>query len=259
MSTMTLPPKFTALALMTVVTLSMSRPGTARAQAPSSSSEAVRRVWAMSACLGDQVSELERLLILITQAERQRERSSGEAVRRDAELSLDALLQRAEAVREAARGCLESEQIVSLRPTTVVRPPPADPSADSVAETGGTVRETERQTQLAPGVLVVRGEQVDGQGSLSPGVVRTAVASVGPRLRRCYDRYLERGSLGARELELVFTFRGRGPATGVAIEESGFGDRAFEGCVRAAAGRLVSSASPSGGAVTYSYRFRFGG
>lgn len=82
---------------------------------------------------------------------------------------------------------------------------------------------------------------------------------IGSRLERCYDRYLDNGSIRARQLDLVFTFRaGSNRASSVDVEQSQFEDERFQRCVRSAGQRMRATASPRGGEATYNYRLRFG-
>lgn len=81
---------------------------------------------------------------------------------------------------------------------------------------------------------------------------------IAPRLDRCYARYLDRGSIEARELNLVFSLRGSSRPRRVDVERSGFADAAFERCVGAAGRHLRVSSAPSGGEAVYSYTLRFG-
>ncbi|MEQ8459159.1 MAG: hypothetical protein RLO52_35400 [Sandaracinaceae bacterium] len=219
--------------------------------------QALASVRAFADCLERQHAEMSRIQRLIGESEAQRDRASGR-VRQDAEAALEALIARAAAARRQTQECVRAADIPSPGTRVVERAPPPDPAADSVAQQGGTVRTVEENAALTSNIRVVRGEQVDGQGQLDASVVRSAVRGISSRLERCYDQYLERGSLQAQQLNLVFTVRGAGRASRVSVERSGFSDARFERCVRSAGGQLRVSRGASGGEAIYSYTLRFG-
>lgn len=241
------------IALLTV-------PAAASAQTlgPSERDAALSHLRSFASCVQRSHDDLQRILMLVQDSERQRERARDAAARRDAELAIEALIARAAEVQNRARTCIASSTIPSPVVEVIERDPPPDPHADAVAESGGTVRTVETNAELAANVRVVRGEQVDGHGRVDASDVRAAVRAVAPQLERCYEAYLDRGDLTARELDLVFTFRHAGPATDVDVERSGFSDRPLEQCVRQAGRALRISRPPSGGEAVFSYRLRFG-
>jgi hypothetical protein len=233
-------------------------PAVASAQEMSASDRAaaLSRVRGLAECLSTQHAEMQRLLRMIGDSEVQRDRARDPRVRADAEAAIEALIGRAAAVQTRARACVGGAPLPSPGTRVIEQGPPPDPAADAVSGTGGTVRSIEENATLTELVRVVRGEQVDGQGQLDPSEVRSAVRRIGPRLAACYDTYLRRGSVQARQLDLVFTFRG-GSARDVEIERSGFSDPTFERCVRGAA-QSLSAPAPRGGDATYGYTLRFG-
>ncbi|HJL18719.1 MAG TPA: hypothetical protein RMH99_23860 [Sandaracinaceae bacterium LLY-WYZ-13_1] len=247
----------TALASL-ALTLLLGAHASAQELSTSERASALSRVRSLSACLERHHEQLDRILDLIGEAEQQRDRARDARVRRDAEAALEALIARAAEVQRQARACVGGEDLPSPGTRVVERGPAPDPAADAVARPGGTVRTVEEDARLTSNVHVVRGEQVDGQGRLDASEVRRAVRRIGGRLDRCYERYLERGSISARQLDLVFTLRRSRRARSVSVERSGFHDRAFERCVRAAGRRIRASEAPSGGEAVYSYRLRFG-
>ncbi|HEY8430546.1 MAG TPA: hypothetical protein VIL20_19335 [Sandaracinaceae bacterium] len=245
--------------LYALFVLALAVPSLAFAQEMSASdrASAVARVRSLASCLESRHQELQRVLSLLRESEQQRERARDDAVRRDAERAIEALIARAADVQRSARACLQGD-LPSPGARVVVRNPPPDPAADAVAEAGGTVRTIETDAELTSNVRIVRGEQVDGEGRIDGDAVRRAVRAIASALGRCYDDYLDRGSMTARELDLVFTFSGAGAARGVDVERSGFRDARFEQCVRSAGRGLRVSSGPVGGSATFSYRLRFG-
>lgn len=235
-------------------------PSAASAQSLSASQRdsALARVRSLATCMEQSARELSRILTLVSESEAQRDRARDEAVRRDAERAIEALIARAAGVQASARACASGERLPAAVTEVIERDPPPDPRADAVAERGGTVRSVEEDAELVENVRVVRAEQVDGQGRIDAAVIRAAVRGVASQLQRCYESYLDRGELTPRELDLVFTFRRAGPASDVDVERSGFHDARLEACVRQAGRALRVSRSPSGGEAMFSYRLRFG-
>lgn len=218
---------------------------------------ATARVREMAACVERHHDDLQRVLRLLRESEQQRDQARDARVRLDAERAIDALIARAARIQAEARGCTSGAALPSPGTTVVERPPPPDPAADAVASAGGTVREVERDALLTRQIHVVRAEQVDGEAQVPASAVRAAVRAIAPQIARCYEAYLDRGTLTAHRLELVFTVRGPGRARDVAVERSSFSDATFERCVRTAAQRLSVSSAPPGEA-TFSYQLRFG-
>lgn len=246
---------------LTVLLALLVSPTFAAAQPMSDSQRAaaMNHVRALSQCLTRSHQEIDRFMVLIRQAERQRSVARDAAARRDADRAIEALIGRVADVQRRARECVSAPNIPSSSARVVVRPAAPDPAADSVAGSHGSAQSVEQAVTLSSNIHVVRGWQIDGQGELDDRTVRSAVRGIASRLERCYDQYLEDGSLRARQLDLVFTFRtGSGRATSVDVEQSQFEDARFQRCVRSAGQRLRASAGPSGGRATYNYRLRFG-
>lgn len=227
----------------------------AQVTTPAERATALERARALAGCLERHHDEMQRILRMVVAAERQRDTARDEAARRDARAAIDSLLQRAARVQSGARECLGEDM---PRPGTVVRAPPPDPAAAAVAGTQGSLNIVERDTALTSNIHVVRATQVDGQGQMEPGVVRSAVRRAVPRIERCYGEYLDRGSMSARHLDLVFTFRGNGAARQITIENSDFSDARFSRCIQGAASRIRAASGPRGGEAQFSYRLRFG-
>jgi hypothetical protein len=234
--------------------LVLALPSLASAQDMSAAdrTRALERVRALAACVAQHRTDLERILALVREAEQQRERARDDRVRRDADAAIEALIARAAGVQRQARACVGGADLPSPGTSVVEHEAPPDPSADAIEDASGTVRAVEQNAPLSEHVHVVVGEQVDGGGTMDAAHVRAAMRSIAPRLERC-------AAGGARQLELVFTFRNGSPrASGVTIEGTGSGD-ALASCVRQAGQALRVSRGPYGGVATFSYRLRFGG
>ncbi|MFK7985002.1 MAG: hypothetical protein AB8I08_03150 [Sandaracinaceae bacterium] len=236
---------------------SLPRPGSAQEMSASDRQAALTRVRVMVDCVERENAALQRINRLIRDSERQRDQARDARVRGDAEASLEALIAQAADLQRRASECFAGDALPTPGTRVIRQAPPPDPAADSVAGTGGTVREVERDTALSGNVRVVVAEQVDGEGRLDPSTVQRAFHATAPRIERCYERWLNRGSLTAHQLDVVFTLRSAS-ARRVTIERSDFGDAAMDRCVTAAVSRLRASRAPSGGPATYSYRLRFG-
>lgn len=244
--------------LLLIALLTAASPAAAQDLSAAERASATARVRELAACVERHHEDLQQVLRLIRESEQQRDRARDASVRVDAERAIDALIARAARIQTEARGCTSGPALPSPGTTVVERPPPADPAADAVASVGGTVREVERDAALTRQIRVVRAEQVDGEAQIPAPAVRAAVRQIAPQIGRCYDAYLERGSLAERRLDLVFSVRGPGRARGVTIERSDFSDAAFERCVRTAAQRLRIASAPAGSEATFSYQLRFG-
>ncbi|MCC6873289.1 MAG: hypothetical protein IT378_03190 [Sandaracinaceae bacterium] len=219
---------------------------------------AVARMRALADCLHARDRDMQEIMRLLADAERQRG-SSDVTLRRAAEATIEALIARASDVQRQARTCAAGGDLPSPGTRVEERDAPPDSSADSVATDAPSLRVIESDASLASNVRVVRGEHVDGEGRFEPGAIRDAVHAIGSRVAQCYESYLDRGALDARELDLVFTVSsGSTSVRGVAIERSTFGDARLETCVRRAAEQIRPRQGPAGGEATFSYRLRFG-
>ena len=242
------------LALLLCPALASAQPMT-----DSDRAAAMNHVSALSQCLTRSHQEMDRFMVLIRQAERQRDVARDAAARRDADRAIEALIGRVADLQGRTRACVSAPNIPSSNTRVIVREAPPDPAAASVAGSEGSIQSVEQGAELSSNIHVVRGWQIDGQGELDDGAVRSAMRGIASRLERCYDQYLEDGSIRARQLDLVFTFRaGAGRATSVEVEQPQFDDQRFLRCVRSAGQRLRASTGPSGGDATYDYRLRFG-
>jgi hypothetical protein len=212
---------------------------------------ALERVRALSACVAQQHTELDRIAQLIREAEQQRTQARDDRVRRDADAAIEALIARAAGVQRQLRACVGTPDLPQPGTTIEEREAPRDPSAAEVESEAGTVRSVEHDARLSEHVLIVRGEQVDGSGSMDAAQVRAAIRAVASRIERCAQS-------GSGQLDLVFAFRnGAARATNITVEHGA--SSTLDGCVRQAAAGLRASNGPRGGEAVFSYRLRFGG
>lgn len=230
----------------------------AQQMTPAERASAVNRARELAGCLDAHHNEMQRIMRLLVAAERQRDTAGDPAARRDAEAAIEALMIRVQTVQRGASECINVRVPGPGPDHVIVRPPPPDPAADAVAGTGGSIVAVERDAVLSQYIVVVIGQQVDGRGTIDDAEVRSAVRRAASGFERCYEQYLDRGSMEPTTLDLVFTLRGSGPARNVTIENSHFEDPNFERCVRSAGGQIRSSAAPRGGDAQFSYRLRFG-
>ena len=225
-------------------------PAAAQDMSPADRTAALARVRSFAACMERHQASVARVMRLISESERQRDRATDARVRADAERAIESLIAQAATLQREARGCVNGDDLPSPGTRVVVQAPPPDHAADVVAGTGGTVREIEADARLSAHVRVERGEQVDGQGQLPASVVSAAIRRISPQIDRCYEQHLERGSASPASLNLVFTVRAT-QVRDVAVERSGFSDAAFERCVRAAGQRIRVGRAPAGGDAIY--------
>ena len=247
----------TTTVLLLSLLLAPAAVGHAQEMSPAMRASAVSRAREIAGCIDRNHHEMQRVMRLMVAAERQRDAATDPAVRRDAEAAIEALIVRVVRVQRDARECLGT-MLPEPGVSVVEQAPPPDPAADSVASTEGSLRAIERDARLADFIQVELAQQVDGAGRLDDHHVRAAVRRAVGRLERCYERYLDRGSMEARHLDLVFTLNGSGSARSVTVERSDFHDQTFERCVRSAGSSIRAPSAPRGGSAIYSYRLRFG-
>ncbi len=226
-------------------------PGRARAQ-----DAAVGEVLEFSRCVTEHHTHLTRLARMIEEAQA-RTNSSDAAVARDARESIATLVHRVHEVRGHLEQCIRDANIPSQPGAEVVRTTEAPTGHEaSVAGSGGTVSVIHPAESIAEHVRVVRGERVDGTGTVPAEDLRRSVrAYVGGGVEQCYDAYLDR--VGVANGEIEFTFAAvDGQIREVRVERASF-DAAMRTCVtRAVHG--MSLAHTSGRSV-FSYVLEVGG
>lgn len=214
----------------------------------------VQAVHDFEHCIAEHHTHLSRILRLIEEA-RGRMSSSDEAVRHDAELSVETLMQHAVEARERLRECVARAHFEAPSHETVEHVTTTDHAADSVAGTGGSIHEVESDAAVSHNVRVVRGERVDGAGSASDAAVRTAVHGIGPSIGACYDDYVDRASSRRGHVHLSFTVEEGGRVTGASVERADF-DAPLRQCVQRAASTMRVSGAH--GRSVFAYEIALG-
>ncbi len=235
-------------AIAALLVLSMAAPAAAQHSAE------VEQVHTLTSCISEHHTHLTRLTRLLDEADT-RLHASDESVRRDAALSVETLLQRAAEAREELRACIEAADFVPPSGETVEHTTTPDDAADHVAVTGGSIHEVEANTTLTTHVRVVRGERVDGSGSVSDASLRSAVRSIGHAVALCYEGYVDRATSHSGSVHVSFTIDGTGQVTAATVERGGF-DAPLRTCVQRAF-RLLSVPDATGTSV-YAYELALG-
>ena len=224
-------------------------------QRASAQETGVRQAIEFSRCVTEEQTHLARLVQMIEEAQA-RTSSSDAAVARDARESIATLVHRAHDVRDRLAQCIQSANIPAQPGAEVVRRTEAPTGQEaSVAASGGTVSVIHPAESIAEHVRIVRGERVDGRGTVPVEDLRRSVrAFVGAGIERCYNAYLDR--VGATSGEIEFTFASvDGQIREVRVERASF-DAAMRTCVtRAVQG--MSLAHTSGRSV-FSYVLEVG-
>jgi TonB family protein len=207
-------------------------------------------------CLSGVLANLQRIELLIVEAERQMQTTTG-AARRDAEDAVRSLEQRIGDLERQAVACRQpvpASATSSIPPEGVeVRDPPPDPTADRVATQNPGTQLVEQDGPLATNVRIVQGEQVDGRGRVDRAAVRSAIRGAGPAISACYDTLVGRGRLQSGHVLLTFTITPSGSITRVSTEGSTLRNSTFDRCVRRAGAAMRSRAPAVGGDATYTY------
>lgn len=248
-------PKIFCLTLLSSLMVLLATSASHASAQPMSAAQrnsALSQVRTMANCVSRHNNDLQRVLRQIGQFERQRTQAHDTAARRDAEQAIDALIGQAADIQTAARQCVGGQAL----PRTMAHQA-EDPGDSAVQGDQGTVRVIEQNVGLTRRVRIVRAEQVDGHGQVSDSAVRSGVRSIGTRLERCYERYLNRGSLHSNSLHLVFRVMSNGRVSGVLVEQSSFHNASMDTCVRRAGGAMRLREGARGGDATFSYHLRF--
>jgi len=225
-------------------------------QRASAQESGVQQAIAFSRCVSEQQTHLARLVQMIEEAQAHTS-SSDTAVARDARESIATLVHRVHDVRGRLEQCIQSASIPARPGTEVVRTTEAPTGHEaSVAASGGTVSVIHPAESIAEHVRVVRGERVDGRGTVPVEDLRRSVrAFVGSGVERCYDAYLDR--VGATTGEVEFTFAAvDGQIREVRVERASF-DAAMRTCVTHAVQGM--SLAHTRGRSVFSYVLQVGG
>lgn len=214
----------------------------------------VHQVQTLASCISEHHTHLARLVRLLDEAH-ERLSATDAAVRRDAELSIETLLQRAAETREQLRACVDAADFEPPSGETVEHVTTPDSAADHVASSGGSIHEVEADAAVSSHVRVVRGERVDGSGSASDASVRAAVHGIGAAISTCYEGYVDRASSRAGSVHVSFTVLAGGHVSQASVERAGF-DAPLRACVERAF-RTMTVADAQGRSV-YAYELALG-
>lgn len=236
------------LGVIALVLVSITTPAAAQHTAE------VAQVRTLASCISEHHTHLARLVRLLDEAHG-RLSASDAAVRRDAELSITTLLQRAAETREQLSACIAAATFEPPSGDTVEHVTTPDTAADHVASSGGSIHEVESDAAVSAHVRIVRGERVDGSGSASDDSVRSAVHGVGPAISTCYEQYVDRVAARSGSVHVSFTVVDGGRITTASVERGGF-DAPLRQCVQ----RAFSAAHVSGahGQSVYGYEIALG-
>ena len=187
------------------------------AHAQDVSSTDVDEVRGLERCITEHQTHLHRLVALIHEAE-------GRASSSDAAVAHD--------VRAHLELCIRDAQIPGPRTSTEVvhEAHPSGSPEDHVSSEGDTVQEIHGGEPIGTHVRVVRGERVDGRGTVPHEDLRRAVRATGAALDRCYASYVDRASAREGSVELSFAAVD-GAIREVAVESVGPFDAALRTCV----------------------------
>lgn len=240
---LTVPPLVALLALLPAI------PAAAQQLTEPERIRAVAEARAFAACVRTRTQAVLELERLFDEAEEQRRRAPDAAARQDAVHTLEALVLQAAELQAALRACFETE----LTPE-VAREAQPDAAEASVARDSHSLVVVEEGTRLGRDVTVVRAEQVDGQGRLDAGLVRSAMRGIQGAVQRCYEP--RRSAARGRDVHMVFTVDTRGRVRGAEVEHSEVPDPTLTTCLERALDGLRVAATPRGGDATYSYVLR---
>ncbi|MBN8615083.1 MAG: hypothetical protein J0L92_31085 [Deltaproteobacteria bacterium] len=217
---------------------------------------AVTEVRELERCITEHQTHLSRLVHLITEAEG-RTSSTDAAVARDAREAITALVQRAHDVRAHLERCVRDAQIPGPAGSQVVRQEHAAGSTEAaVSQSGGTVPEIHPAESIGSHVRVVRGERVDGRGTVPNEDLRRAVRSTGSALDRCYASYMDRASARTGNVEISFAAVD-GAIREARVENVGGFDAAFRTCVTQAVSTM--QLNHTSGRSVFAYILAIGG
>ena len=174
-------------------------------------------------CVQRQLSALRDAVQLLREAQAQLGASQND-LREAAAQSIVSLEQRIGRIADALKACVPDDAVQ----TRVQEHTGANAA---VGQENPATQVVEQGTQISTYVKVVRGERVDGHGSISATEVQRMFGRIGSRIERCYGSYVDRNALESGTAILSFTVT----TSGRVRERSG----------RASDGRLTLSALPA--------------
>lgn len=257
-------------------------PAAVSAQTPAEVDATAQRLSREVPCVRTQHERLASTLRLLEEAERQARSATGDAARRDAVHSAEALELRLGVIVGELRACLvngASQGTTSTHAGTLsatgatatgtgtgyVPPPPQvvvrheGDGTPHPAETPNPATEVLDTGRALPGQLyLVQAERVDGLGRADNADVRQAVDRVAPHISHCYEQLVAHSAHQRGRVYLTFTVTPEGRVRDIRLENFTIFDRTFQRCVGAAAGHLRVTHPAIGGSARYSFHLRFG-
>ncbi|MEM9863648.1 MAG: hypothetical protein AAF938_18770 [Myxococcota bacterium] len=203
------------------------------------------------ACLRPLLARLETAVRLLGES-REQLQSSDSAARADAAAAVQSLEQRIYALTDSIRACLPGDASLEAREEVQE----LSGAAQRVGEQNAATEVVDENHSLGGHVRIAVGERVDGRGTARADSVRTAFRSLRARIGRCYERFLEHGSLQPMTAIVVFTVRARGTVGRVLVEGGSRGS--FNQCLTGAVRRMRIPGGAVGGEARYAYTLRFG-
>ncbi len=277
----------TALALLALAT-----PRTSHAQTAAEIAATAQRLTQEVPCVRAQHERLGSTLRLLEEAERQaRSSTSGEAARRDAVHSAEALELRLGVIVGELRACLGqaaphagSTHAAGTHTDTTHVAGTTTGTTGTTGATGSTATTTPRVVvqhegettphpaetanpatevlesgrRLSRELFLVQAERVDGLGRANNEDVRQAVDRIAPQIAACYETLTAHSAHQRGRVFLTFTVTPEGRVRDIRLENFTIFDRTFQRCVGAAAGHLRVTQPATGGSARYSYHLRFG-
>jgi hypothetical protein len=270
----------------------LAAPRTTHAQTAAEITATAQRLTQEVPCVRAQHERLGSTLRLLEEAERQaRSTTSGEAARRDAVHSAEALELRLGVIVGELRACLgqatphtgtthtasatsgatgttgttgttaatstTGTSTATTTPRVVVQH--EGETTPHPAETANPATEVlESGRQLSRELFLVQAERVDGLGRADNNDVRQAVDRVAPQIAACYETLTAHSAHQRGRVYLTFTVTPEGRVRDIRLENFTIFDRTFQRCVGAAAGHLRVTQPATGGSARYSYHLRFG-
>lgn len=224
-------------------------PALAHAQQPADVDGARARAPREIDCVQRQLSELRDTVQLLREAQAQLGASQSD-LREAAAQSIVSLEQRIGRISDALQSC-----VPEARTETRVREHTG--AVARVGQQNPATQVVESDTQLSTYVKVVRGERVDGHGTIAGSEVQRMFRRIGSRIERCYGSYVDRNALESGTAILSFTITTSRRVRSIRVEQA-MGDATFQRCLRNAGRAIRASAPAVGGDVQFAYTLRFG-
>ena len=257
------------ISFTTLLFLSAPPSGLAQPVAPADPAAQIRAVYesvgSEADCIDGVARSLRASMGLLEEAEAQHRNSGADRALRDAATqTMEAIWVRVREVAARVDACrrdhLGAERITydaEGNPIVIVDPPD-DETADRMGAEGNSLETVDSGSRVAGQVWVIRGEHVDGAGTLDTSRVRRGVHALGQPLEACFRSFTARTGADAAQASISFGITSSGRVTGVELDELRPADRRFQQCVQRGFQRLPRFPRFAGQTMTWSYRLRFG-